>query len=222
MTPSQSWTSTQIAPGFSIADWQTLRGRLESDSYDEKWETLIAHVHRRLLRRFLEPADVLLRHEGEQVERGVLPEGLGFSVLAIDCLLIETICGYEQGERTRIRGTGKAFERFLSTAPRFKEAFGQGGRASDFADAIRNSLLHDGETRKGWIIWRGSADGPLIDDWGDGLLRLYRSAFHTALKEYVDDYFVRLRAAGGDELRRNLARRIDQLCEDSAPSPDSS
>lgn len=218
----QSWTGIEIAPDFTIAEWQSLHGQLDPESYDENWQTLIDHVRNRLEKRFLEPADILLEHEQEHIQKGSSPEGLGFSVLAIDCLLIETLCGYEQGQRTRRGGTHKAFENFLNTAPRFKDAFGHAGRAGDFADAIRNGLLHDGETRKGWIIWQGRPDGPIVADFGDGLLRLYRSAFHNALKEYVIDYFERLRAADGTQLRRNLESRINQLCEDSAPMPDSS
>lgn len=212
-----SWTSVKIAPGFTIADWQALRGQLESSTYDENWEILIGHVWMRLSKRFLEPADVLLRHEQKQIRDDVFPEGLGFAVLALDCLLIEMLCGYERGEHTVVGETGKTFESFLSTRPRFKEAFSLDDRAATFCAAVRHGLLHDGETRKGWIIWQGSDDGPLIEDWGDGLLRLYRSAFHNAVKEYVDGYFARLRAEGEDELRMNLIKRLDQLCEESAP-----
>lgn len=216
----QHWTDIEIAPGFTIGDWQLLRGLLDPASFDANWEKLLVHMRTRFAARFLEPAEVLLDYERKQIQSGKLPEGLGFSVLAIDCLLIETICGYKQGTRTLRGGTSKAFETFLSTAPRFKEVFDEGGRASDFAGAIRNGLLHDGETRSGWIIWQGCAEGPIVDDFGGGVLRLYRSAFHSALKEYVDDYFTRLRKADGTQLRENLRNRIDQLCKDSAPGTD--
>lgn len=217
----QCWTDIEIAPGFTIGAWQSLCNRLDPDAFDDNWEKVVAHMHTRFAKRFLEPAEVLLSHEAQQIQEGTLPEGLGFTVLAIDCLLIETICGYEQGARTLVGGTSSAFEAFLSTAPRFKDAFAQGSRASAFANAIRNGLLHDGETRSGWIIWQGHAGGPIIDDLDGGVLGLYRSAFHSALKEHVSDYFARLRAKEGTQLRENLKKRIEQLCKESAPSMES-
>lgn len=193
-------------------------GQLDPERVDENWETLLAHIKARFDKRFLEPADILLKHEDEEIRQGSLPEGLGFSVLAIDCLLIETICGYENGAPTPMRGTSQAFETFLTTAPRFEKAFAQESRANEFVDAIRNGLLHDGETRRGWTIRQGTPTGPIVEDVGSGLIRLYRSAFHEALKDYVAAYFERLRAEDGVELRENLSNRIEQLCKDSVLS----
>lgn len=40
-------------------------------------------------------------------------EWLGFSLVAIDCPLVETLIGNERGERTKVGETGKVFKDFF-------------------------------------------------------------------------------------------------------------
>jgi hypothetical protein len=61
-------------------------------------------------KRFLDPAAALLRYEDEKMQRA---EWLGFSLVAIDCPLVETLIGNERGERTKVGETGKVFKDFL-------------------------------------------------------------------------------------------------------------
>jgi hypothetical protein len=162
----------------------------------------------------MKPVDTIL--EKDQQEPG-LPEGRGFAIVALDCLLLESLYGYERGKRTEARETGAAFADLLYKKSQFAGAFAQ-GRAAKFGAAVRNGLLHDGETRQGWLIWRG--DYPLVEDLGDGRLALYRDAFHKAVKACFKEYFDKLRSPSdpvGVELRKTFKARVSQLCKDSRP-----
>ena len=210
------WHQIQLSPGFKISDWMAIRGELDPTQVDDLWSQVIQHFRNRLERRFLAPAALLLQDEGE-TQQTSFPQGLGFTVLAIDCLLIEALVGLESGRRTSAGQTAQAFQGFLTSAPRFAESFGDQDRGSKFVKAVRNGVLHDGETRHGWIVWQGKRDGPIVEALEEGLLVVNRSAFHFALETYVDSYFSRLKDPENVELRSSFKDRIDALCGESAP-----
>lgn len=196
-----------------------MRDRLHPTAYDDNWERAFKAIERRFAFRFIEPANLLLERDAE--DDRAFPEGRGFAVLALDCLLIETLYGYRRGERTRVGETGGAFEDFLSTEPAFHDDPNLAARIPSFARAVRNGVLHDGETRDGWIVWKGSATGVLAHLLGDGRAVLYRDALHAAVRSRFDSYFARLRLPMGPEgrdLREKFRDRVDQLCAESAPA----
>jgi hypothetical protein len=214
---NDSWKQTLLAPDFTVADWYGVCDQLDPDRYDRRWQRVIGRIRLRLRKRFLDPADALI---GRDKRFRRIAEGPGFAVLAIDCILIETLFGYERGAHTAVGGTGPAFITFLTQTPCFAKDFGLGDRAAAFGPAVRNGVLHDGETRKGWTVWKGSDRGPLVVDLSDGRRRVYRDAFHAAVKAYVNDYFVRLKTRDDPTaatLRLAFKERVNGLCRDCAP-----
>ena len=195
-----------------------MRGRLRSDQYNEDWERVIAAFQRRFVERFIKPADVVLEQDKDEV----IPEGRGFAVLALDCLLLESLYGYQHGRHTRSSGaTSEAFEKILLEEP-FRKWFEPQDRASRFGRAVRNGILHDGETRDGWIVWKAWGDDPpMLKGEPDGRIRIYRDVFHTSVVRYVETYFAKLRdqSADGAELRENFKCRVNELCHESEPTP---
>lgn len=208
------WRATQIAPNFTVSDWFELRDQLDAEAYDADWKRVIGAVQLRLTRRFVEPADVIIDHDEPSP---AFPEGRGFAVLALDCLLIEAIYGYKRGRRTNVGESGRAFEQTLRGDPRFASSFSEDDRAHSFYISVRNGLLHDGETRKGWVVWKGWPNAPLVMPVGDGRLALHRDAFHVAVKAYLADYIAALRDPAASDLRDKLRDRIEELCKESAP-----
>ncbi len=219
------WHETILGPGdpehgegaFRITDWLEMRDRLRSGQYDADWERAIAAFERRFAARFTRPADILLEHDSD----GRVPDGRGFAVLALDCLLIESLYGYQRGRHTQVGGTNMAFEKILLEEP-FRPHFEREGRAARFGRAVRNGILHDGETRDGWVVWKASSeDSPMIDPQADGRTRIHRELFHRTVKTYVDTYFATLRAGtdSGVALREAFRCRVNELCAESEPTP---
>jgi hypothetical protein len=165
--------------------------------------------------RFLKPIQAILDHDD-----GETAEGRGFAVLALDCLLLESLYGYQRGRHTNVGATGAAFEKILLREP-FRADFEPGGRAASFGRAVRNGILHDGETRDGWIVWKAYGRGAPMVEERDGITRIYREIFHEGVKTYVTRYFESLREDSPDAttLRENFKCRVNELCEDSAPPP---
>ena len=215
---SDSWERTLIGPGLTVADWRGIRAGLQPPLYDESWEHAFTAIERRFALRFIEPADAVLALD--QQASGVFPEGRGFAVLALDCLLIEALFGYRRGGRTRVGETAEAFEEFLENEPAFRDDPALAKRIPSFAGAVRNGVLHDGETRDGWIIRKGASTGPLADELGDGRAVLYRDALHATVRRRLETYFAALRqptGPDGRDLREKFRDRLDQLCDESAP-----
>lgn len=219
------WRETILGPRpqegtedhFRIKHWLEMRGRLRSDDYDGDWARAITAFQRRFAERFIKPADAILEQDNDDKD---IPEGRGFAVLALDCLLLESLYGYQRGRHTRAGATSEAFERVLLEEP-FRGAFEPENRAARFGRAVRNSILHDGETRDGWIVWKSwSTSGPMVEPTNNGVTRVYRDVFHIGVKSYVDAYFVNLcgHDVRGADLRENFKCRVNELCRESQPA----
>jgi len=73
----------EIAPGIVGQVWENLH---LDDPHSNDWDCAIEILNRRIRGRFLEPADNI----------ACLPFG-GFAVMALDCLLIETLEQFKRG-----------------------------------------------------------------------------------------------------------------------------
>lgn len=215
------WTRTNLGPGLRIADWLRIRNQLAPGKFDDQWSRAIAAIEGRFRARFLDPADAI--GTLDSLDKGSFPEGRGFAIVALDCLLIEALFGYEAGERTGLEGTGTgdAFIKVLSKAEPFKKWFDQEGRAESFARAVRNGILHDGETREGWLVWKTSGTDAIVSRLSDRRLVLYRDEFHAAVTAYFTSYLNRLRDPTGVDaanLREKFKQRVNTLCTESDPA----
>jgi hypothetical protein len=195
-----------------------MREALRPERYDDGWERAIAAIEQRFTERFLDPAEAILRLDANDPR--VFPEGRGFALLALDCLLIESLFGYRRGARTRMRETTEAFTAFLTDESHIGDDPHLAERVASFVRAVRNGLLHDGETREGWIVWKSHPNGTLFERLADGRIVLYRDTFHGAVTKRLAAYFAELRASGLDaaELRERFKQRVDQLCKESNPA----
>lgn len=81
----------------------------------------------------------------------------GFTALAIGCLVIETLESFYQG---RADTNGKCKEMFRAFFKRDTSLNVFGHPTDWFFLKIRCGILHQGEARGGWRIWRR---GPLLD-----------------------------------------------------------
>jgi|HubBroStandDraft_2_1064218.scaffolds.fasta_scaffold902166_2 hypothetical protein len=83
--------------------------------------------------------------------------------------------------------------------------------AQSFYENVRNGILHDTETRKGWIIEQTRPKNLHVEQIGQNFV-LNRSMFHEALKSEFEQWLERLRA-GDRQLRLNMKNRMKELVE---------
>jgi hypothetical protein len=196
-----------------VQRWFDIRDALDPAA-PVAWEEVIKAVELRLRKRFVEPGDAIIAHDEPQPK---FPEGRGFAVVAIDCLLLETIYGLRLGRHTTLPESRPAFIDVLTQNRRFSSSFKDPGRADSYFTSVRNSVLHDGETRDGWVIWKSEPDDPIVYDPRDGRLVLHRDALHAAMTRYLADYLGELRDIASRDPREKLRQRLNRLCDDSRP-----
>jgi hypothetical protein len=217
--PAQSTRSTaaplltmRIAGDLTVADWIVMRGMLRSDPCDRLWRRAFQEFFRgRIASRYLKPIATLRRYDGFH--------GEGFSIVSLQCALIEFFAATVEGKSYRQRRKGEPplgeyeydgskglFVRFLHTEPPFSDAFTP-ETAEEFYVSVRCGLLHEARTRNGWTI-RAHSTGAVIDA---GKKIVYRNNLQKCLERFV-------RTFGEDLIRRRdrqaaFIRKFDSLCD---------
>lgn len=107
----------------------------------------------RLRSRYLKPI-ATVRDNGEW-------EGEGFTIVSIQCALIEFLAVTRAGKNYRHRNpqppheyqnSDELFVNFLFQTAPFDKQFSK-GQAEDFYTNARCALLHEAMTKNGWVVW---------------------------------------------------------------------
>lgn len=194
----------RISPRYYDADWTALDLKTEKG-----WERGIEILEDRIRGRFL---DMIGRIESAKFA--------GFAILALDCLLAETLQQFRDGlpESPSGRGANEAFfVRFLRTS-RFRQFFDK-HMASMFYKQIRCGILHQAEVKENSRVVTES-DAPLVGltDDGRGLV-VNRRLFHQELVACFDDYVKDLRRTSNHRLRQKFKTKMDHISRVPAASP---
>ena len=191
--------NTQIASGFSVAAYRELRIQLDQDAPSaDVWTKIIDVFTRRLDERYLRPIEHLDRCENSELS--MIP---GFAMLALDCIVIDTLQSFREKRR---RTTKKSFQAFLKHA--FEEFTSTD--AVDFWMDIRNGLLHDGEARHDWTVAKNTP-GVLWKDPVTGRRTINRTRFHATVRSQLKEFCSKLES-GDSALRASFLQRMDQIC----------
>jgi hypothetical protein len=239
--------STQICRGFTDKQWPTLKTRLIKDgdvqNDEAAWSCAIKVFERRIAERFLTSIEALERADSKaDVEvpsdapsdcstlpvdlsgAGVVP---GFAIMALCCLLVETLasfrespvpasrptgpCPYPDGECIRPKPLGGKLIRNFLQRPSFKDAFAN-KVAKNFVRGIRDGILHEAETRR-WRIWREEPKDKIVECDGEGF-SLNRTAFYQALRQEFRLYAADLRDPANLELRKRFVEKMDGIVKE--------
>jgi hypothetical protein len=177
-------TATKLSSTMTVTRYQTLEARGDR-------EGLAEFIRQRFAERYFDPIRSSTKKHG-------------FLMMAVCCLLIETLESFYQGKS---EGKGrKTFEAFFSRDTGLRE-FGKdfGAGQNWFYTLIRCGVLHQSETKGGWRILR---KGDLLDA---SERTINAAKFLTELSKAVDGY-----AAGlitNDVLWKNFKKKMKTVCE---------
>lgn len=131
----------------------------------------------------------------------------GFALMAIACLVVETLESFYQG---RSDTKGKALQMFKEFFERDK-SFGifQSGDNWFFRD-IRCGILHQAETRGGWKI---SRSGSMLDKRNK---IINATAFLRQLRRSVESYASELQK--DEALWESFCKKMDAICVNCQPA----
>jgi len=188
----------QIAPGIEAERWQALR--LDEPASPD-WPEAVRILEARIHERFIGPVDHLIAAEEA---KPITERRFGFTVLAVDCLLLETLGAFLDG-LTNTRGKSEAtFCKFLTTRPLFKNEFTP-DRAERFYEEFRCGILHQAEIGGDSKVW---SVGALLQDNGSRII-VNRNKFHDLLKAEFQGYLAELRDPAKAELRDNFRKKMN-------------
>ncbi len=204
---------TKIAGKKTVADWQALKPTLElALSADPAlWKKVFDEFFRaRLKARYFDPIDTLRtkrRYRGE-----------GFSIVALQCSLVEYLAASLKGESYRsvsdkllggheYNRSGVMFSAFLASEEPFKKYFSQ-ALADEFYSDVRCALLHEARTRNGWRIRLAKQSGLAIDAANKVICP---ESLQKLFSEYVNIY--RERVAHERPVQEAFIRKFDSLCQ---------
>ncbi len=190
-----------IAPGYRDEDWKKLN--LDDDASSD-WAKAIKILEARIKGRYLDPADMLISADQKESPKN---RRFGFSVLAIDCLLVETFQAFIEGRKETRNLSEKMFKLFLTTRPAFSSYFNQ-QRAKRFYYDFRCGILHQAEVPADSVVW---SVGPLVKVDGKKMT-INRTKFHDALKKEFDAYLKDLANSLNIQPRRNFRKKMDNIC----------
>ena len=146
-------------------------------------------------------------------------EGEGFSILAIQCSLIEFLESTVQGvnyRHLRRRETlgpheyshsAELFTHFLCNRQPFAREFDQ-QLADDFYVGIRCGLLHEARTKNGWRVRAAASSGNVVHR---GKKLVFRNNFQSGTDAFIAWYEQVLPQDAS--LQQAFVRKFDSLCD---------
>jgi hypothetical protein len=181
--------SLKLSPSYTEKHWK--------DAFDgrEVWGTAINIVEDRIKGRWLDAADYLLNGPNS-----------GFAILALDCIIIESLWGFMNGKAVPIGGEKQVYQDIL-TGPYFGWTSLQ---SEDFRRLVRNGIMHDAETRSRWLVKRTVPRDVIARKNKNGDYELNRTKFHNALRAAFNDWVARLRKDDA-ALRSKMRNRMNEV-----------
>lgn len=201
-----------IAGSLTAYDWKAFKKTLTPGNQVQWQKAFDNYFHQRLSLRYLEPIKALQ-------ENGTY-QGEGFSIVAIQCTLIEFLASTIEGKNYRFRRpkdpplgkfeyskSSELFVNFLTSNTPFKEDF-NAKIAQDFYASVRCGLLHEARTKNGWSIWAKATGNVAIDA---SRKIVFRDNLQNMLLQFVNNYGRQLLA--NVPLQTAFIRKFDSLCE---------
>jgi hypothetical protein len=131
----------------------------------------------------------------------------GFSMMAVSCLMIETLESFWNGWLNSKNKSEKAFCYFFDRSNRLIDFRGY---SKEFYKHVRCGILHQAETTGGWRITR---KGELFNKLTK---TINATEFIKILEEELSDYCNKLNNSHWDsEIWRNLRKKMNKICKNT-------
>ena len=185
---------TELASNFNVAQYETACGAQERD-------TIAEVLRRRFAERYIDPVTPT---EGKQMH--------GFTMMAISCLMIESLESFSQGWENSNGKSEAAFCCFFDSHSQFDEFR---GHFAQFYRNVRCGILHQAETTGGWKITRKEA-APLFDAAPPPTINatLFLQHLHAVLDRFCDG----LKTADWNSTEwKNVRKKMKALCHNCRP-----
>jgi len=189
----------EIAKGIQHSDYLKLN---LNDYSCPDWDTAIEYFKKRINERFIEPIRILIESESD---KQAIEKKYGFTILAIDFMLIETIQSFIEGKTETKSKSKKVFKRFLRKRKNFKDYFKTDKEAEDFYHNFRCGILHQSQTFGDTKVW---TVGELIRKSGKYTI-VNRELFHKKVESEFENYVMNLEKKSDKNLLKKFKVKMD-------------
>lgn len=189
-----------ISPNYRKSHWQEALA-------NNDWKRMVEIFEDRIEGRFLKPVRLIANDLG-------IGEFSGFSILALDCLIIETLNQFYSGLDETEGAHWKAFWDFFKNSEFFKGHFSR-KKAFTFYSHYRCGILHQAQTKEKSVVRidQSTMIQSVENDISKGLI-VDRSIFHKALEKEISSYMEKLKKGGKEnsKLRSNFVKKMNIIC----------
>lgn len=196
-----------IADNYKLSDYLGIT--LTMQSSDLEWEKAINIFMNRMQGRYFDAINNLSNNGAITAMRKY-----GFSIMCIQCLLIDTLVKFRYGPTVLQRGTRtynfenkKKFTRFLKEI--FFEDFNS-NMAVRFYEDIRCGIMHFGTTKRNSRLTCDS--DYLITEIEDENISVDINILEEKLEQYFQQYIEEIKQENKIELRENFIIAMNYIC----------
>lgn len=205
MSDTTQSRSLQISPKYTVAFWRGLELNPDNPKQDD-WLKAVDVLRDRIQGRFIKPAQTLI-----DVDKANKPQTFGFAILALDCLVVETIQGFREGVPNHQGHSTRLFKNFLGNWQPFLACLDAGMVAADKAEEFykqgRCALHHSGATERMTV----GISGPMMK-FDNGDITVNRTLFHSELVVEFNRYLEALNDPASVDLRKKFLLKMNPIC----------
>jgi hypothetical protein len=187
---------TELASGFTVADYEAAC-KCKPPEKDQ----IANALHRRFTERYIDP---VTPSKDKKMH--------GFTMMAVSCLLIESLESFCRGWENSSGKSELTFRHFFDSHSQF-DSFR--GHAAHFYRNVRCGILHQAETTGSWKITQ-KTHAPLFAPAPS--LTVNARLFLQRLRAVLDGFCDGLKTADwNSEEWRNVRKKMKALCENCCP-----
>ena len=169
-----------VGVGSTLEDARRIIRHLRCDSHEEQWQEAVGLFANRINNRFIFAIDQLLKSKNL--------EAVAMPIMALNCLVIETMYQFKKGEDETRCNNLKAFKSFFRNSYYLKECE---SASEKFYKGVRCGLLHQGQVKNSVAVEVGYIDAPLYREQPVGritYLMFNAVGISNALKKEINEY----------------------------------
>jgi len=195
---SKNSDNFSISPKYNVNHW--------IEAYKSGvWKEMVEIFSDRLEGRFLEPIRLIAADEK-------IGKFSGFSIVTLDCLMIETLKQFYDGEDKTEMDHATAFRDFFRGSPYFQD-LASTKKAKTFYSHFRCGLMHQAQTKKKSLIKikQRHMVQQVSSNIDDGLI-IDRVLFHQAIEDEINRYKSMLINCENEDMRKNFKKKMNIIC----------
>ena len=188
----------KLSPKYKKDDYSKLN--LNANSDDQVWDQAIEIIKDRIYGRYFNQIDLLSNDINAN----------GFAIMALNCLLIETLLQFRDGKaETPAKNNKATYSNFL--IEEFSSAFDTQPKAGRFYTDIRCGILHSAQTKNNSRL--SDRKGFVVKFENDTLVVSVKGVSNV-LKDYFKSYVKKLSDPKETTLRKNFVKKMKFVCRE--------